>query len=385
MDERARRIWAAAEARELGYGGVSLVAGATGISRTTIHGGLKELAQKKPPNLHRVRQPGGGRKALSHHCPDFSRRLENLVEPLTRGDPESALRWTCKSVRQLADALNRQSIPAGRQSVAHELHRLKYSLQGNLKIKEGAQHPDRNAQFEYINRQAQTSIKRGSPVISVDTKKKEMVGNYRNGGREWHGKGKAPAVNTYDFPDALVPRAYPYGVYALKRNEGFVNVGSDRDTSAFAVASIRAWWSKVGSRAYPKARHIQVMADGGGSNGCNRRVWKWELQRLADDTGLPIRVCHFPPGTSKWNKVEHRLFSFISQNWRGKPLTSHETIVKLIASTTTREGLKVHCELDHRKYPLKQKVSDEEWNTLNLRPMKFHGEWNYKIQPRVKN
>jgi len=219
-------------------------------------------------------------------------------------------------------------------------------------------------------------------VISVDTKKKELVGHYRNAGREWHRKGKAPTANTHDFPDPSVPRAYPYGVYDLKRNEGFVNVGSDRDTSAFAVASIRAWWDKIGRPAYPKARHIQVMADGGGSNGHSRRAWKWELQRLADDTGLPIRVCHFPPGTSKWNKVEHRLFSFISQNWRGKMLTSYETIVRLIASTTTRAGLKVHCELDRRKYPLKQQVSDAEWDTLNLHPMKFHGDWNYEIRPR---
>lgn len=382
LDERSRRVWAAAEARSHGYGGVSLVSVATGIARSTIRRGLVEMELDKPLSLSRVRKSGGGRKSVAHHAPSFPAKLENLIEPLTRGDPESPLRWTCKSTRQLADELTSQGTEVGRQTVTRELHRLGYSLQGNRKTEEGNQHPDRNAQFENINRLAKRGIRRGMPVISVDTKKKELVGNYKNNGQKWHRKGKAPTVNGHDFPDPEVPRAYPYGIYDLKRNEGFVNVGSDHDTSAFAVASIRAWWSQVGKEAYANATYIQIMADSGGSNGYSRRLWKWELQALADETGLPIKVSHFPPGTSKWNKVEHRLFSCISQNWRGEPLTSYETIVKLIASTTTRTGLKVHCQLDCGKYPLKRKVSNKEMKTINLIPGKFHGEWNYTIEPR---
>jgi transposase len=383
LDERSRRVWAAAEARSHGYGGVSLVSSATGIARSTIRRGLVEVESDKPLSLSRVRKPGGGRKPVAYHEPSFQEKLENLIEPLTRGDPESPLRWTCKSTRQLAEELANQGTKVGRQTVTRELHRLGYSLQGNRKTEEGARHPDRNAQFENINRLAEHGLQQGIPVISVDTKKKELVGNYKNNGRKWHRKGNAPTVNGHDFPDPEVPRAYPYGIYDLNRNEGFVNVGSDHDTSAFAVASIRAWWSQVGTAAYANAEYIQIMADSGGSNGYSRRLWKWELQALADETGLPIHVSHFPPGTSKWNKVEHRLFSCISQNWRGEPLTSYETIVRLISSTTTRTGLKVRCQLDCGKYPLKRKVSNKEMKTINLIPDKFHGEWNYTIEPRI--
>jgi transposase len=384
LDERGRRIWAAAEAQPLGHGGVTLVSNATGIARSTIHRGLAEIATEIPLTLQRVRKPGGGRKPIAYHDPSFPKKLESLIEPLTRGDPESPLRWTCKSTRQLAEELEREGTKVGRQTVAAQLHRLGYSLQANKKTEEGASHPDRNAQFEYINRRAKQGIAHKQPVISVDTKKKELVGNYKNNGQKWHRKGQAPKVQGHDFPNPEVPRAYPYGVYDLKQNVGFVNVGSDHDTSAFAVASIRAWWSQVGCKAYPDARFIQIMADSGGSNGYNRRLWKWELQALADETGLPIRVSHFPPGTSKWNKVEHRLFSCISQNWRGEPLTSYETVVALIASTTTATGLKVHCRLDMNKYPLKQKVTKKEMKAIRLKQAIFHGEWNYKIMPRKK-
>ena len=388
MDERTTRIWAATEAREIGRGGTSLVARATGLSRTTIQTGLMELEQgvsldgRGVAELHRVRRPGGGRKTIEHRCPDFAQQLEHLVEPLTRGDPESPLRWTCKSTRQLADELKKHKINAGRQSVATQLHRLGYRLQGNQKTQEGQQHPGRNAQFEHINLQAALALASDFPVISVDTKKKELLGNYKNNGRQWHAKGQGPRVQTHDFPDPDVPRAYPCGLYDLGRTEGVVNVGTDHDTPAFAVASIRAWWKKKGHRMYRKSDYIQIMCDSGGSNGDRRRTWKWELQQLADEAKRPIRVCHFPPGTSKWNKVEHRLFSFISQDWRGEPLQNYETIVKLISSTTTRTGLNVHCELDLGSYPLKQKIADEDWATINLHPDAFHGEWNYEIRPR---
>ena len=384
LDERARRIWAATEAKVLGYGGISKVCDATGMARSTIYRGLEEIAAEKPLALHRIRKPGGGRKPKTENDPSFARKLENLIEPLTRGDPESPLRWTCKSTRRLAEELKAQGTTVGRQTVTRQLHKLGYSLQGNRKTEEGEDHPDRNAQFEYINRRAQRAMAGGNPVISVDTKKKELVGNYKNNGRKWHRKGAAPKVNGHDFPDPEVPRAYPCGVYELQRNQGFVNVGVDHDTAQFAVASIRAWWREMGAEAYRGARCLQIMADSGGSNGYRRRLWKWELQALADETGLPIRVCHFPPGTSKWNKVEHRLFSFISQNWRGEPLTNYETVVKLIAATTTKTGLEVRCRLDTGKYPLKVEVSDEEMTGIRLLRAKFHGEWNYEIKPRLK-
>ena len=382
LDERARRIWAATEADALGYGGISLVARATGISRRAIHRGLTELNAQDAVAPDRIRKPGGGRKSAVHHHPDLLDKLESLVEPLTRGDPESPLRWTCKNVRLLAEELGRQGIRIGRQSVAKQLHALGYSLQGNRKTIEGNQHPDRNAQFEHINQRVTQEMKAGNPVISVDTKKKELVGNYKNGGREWHRKGEAPEVNGHDFPSPDVPRAHPYGVYDLARNRGFVNVGTDHDTATFAVASIRKWWMAQGRRAYPNARRLLITADAGGSNGSRLRLWKWELQRLADELGVPISVCHFPPGTSKWNKVEHRLFSFISQNWRGEPLADYETVVHLISKTTTTTGLKVSCRLDRRRYPTGRKVSDEQWARINLHRDDFHGDWNYEIRPR---
>ena len=382
LDERARRVWAATEAEAHGYGGISLVARATGISRRAIHRGLKELNSDEAVPADRIRQFGGGRKPAIHHHPDLLERLEHLIEPLTRGDPESPLRWTCKSVRLLADELRRYGVRVGRQTVAKELRGLGYSLQGNCKTIEGNQHPDRNAQFEYINARVTKEMKVANPVISVDTKKKELVGNYKNGGREWHRKGKAPKVNGHDFPSPEVPRAHPYGVYDLARNNGFVNVGTDHDTGTFAVASVRKWWLAQGRRAYPKAKRLLITADAGGSNGSRLRLWKWELQRWADELILPISVCHFPPGTSKWNKVEHRLFSFISQNWRGKPLVDYETVVNLIAKTTTTTGLKVSCRLDRRRYPTGRKVSEKEWASINLHRDKFHGDWNYEIKPR---
>jgi len=358
------------------------VARASGISRRAIHRGLKELNSDEAVPTDRVRDLGGGRKSAIHHHPDLLEKLECLIEPLTRGDPESPLRWTCKSVRLLADELRRQGIRVGRQTVAKELHELGYSLQGNYKTMEGKQHPDRNAQFEYINARVTKEIKAANPVISVDTKKKELVGNYKNGGREWHRKGKALKVNGHDFPSPDVPRAHPYGVYDLARNSGFVNVGTDHDTATFAVASVRKWWLSQGRRVYSKAKRLLITADAGGSNGSRLRLWKWELQRWADELRIPISVCHFPPGTSKWNKVEHRLFSFISQNWRGKPLVDYETVVNLIAKTTTTTGLKVSCRLDHRRYPTGRKVLEKEWASINLHRDNFHGDWNYEIRPR---
>lgn len=383
LDERGRRLWAATEAEGLGYGGISLVARSTGISRRAIHCGLRELAGSTAAPPDRIRRPGGGRKAVVDQQPDFADQLEHLVEPLTRGDPESPLRWTCKSVRLLAEELVQQGIQVGRQTVATQLHALGYSLQGARKTVEGKQHPDRNAQFEHINARVTKEMKAANPVISVDTKKKELLGNYRNAGRQWHRQGEAPKVNTHDFPGPEVPRAYPYGVYDLTKNSGFVNVGTDHDTATFAVASIRKWWQTQGRQAYPRATRLLITADAGGSNGARLRLWKWELQRLANDLGFAISVCHFPPGTSKWNKVEHRLFSFISKNWRGEPLADYETVVNLIARTTTTTGLKVSCRLDRRRYPIGREVSAEEWAGINLHPDHFHGDWNYEIRPQT--
>jgi hypothetical protein len=385
MDERTRRIWAATEARIIGRGGITAVSRATGLARTVIYAGLYDLDHPDEVPHDRIRRTGGGRKSITEHNPGFPRRLESLVEPLVRGDPESPLRWTCKSVRQLACELKKEGINVGHQTVAVQLAALGYTLQSNRKcINDGKDNPDRNAQFEYINSRAGKDLKQGNPVISVDTKKKELVGNYKNGGRTWREKKKPVKVGVHDFPGPDIPHAHPYGIYDLKRNEGFINVGQDHDTAQFAVASIRAWWRKVGKKAYPRARRIQVMADSGGSNGILRRQWKYELQRLADDTGLTIGVCHYPPGTSKWNKVEHRLFAFISQHWRGEPLESFETIVKLISTTTTSKGLKVYCQLDENDYPTKIKISDEEMEQIRLFKNPFHGEWNYNIKPHKK-
>jgi hypothetical protein len=385
LNEHTRRVWAATEASALGYGGISLVARATGISRRAILVGLREVEAGDilPPG--RVRRPGGGRKSALHHQPDLREKLEGLVEPLTRGDPESPLRWTCKSTRRLSRELAALGYSASSRLVGVLLRGMDYSLQGNRKTLEGKPHPDRNAQFEHINARVAAEIRAAQPVISVDTKKKELVGNYVNRGKQWLPKGAAPRVNGHDFPDPSVPRAYPYGIYELTRNRGFVNVGTDHDTATFAVASIRGWWRAEGRSAYPAARRLLITADAGGSNGSRLRLWKWELQRLADEVRIPISVCHFPPGTSKWNKVEHRLFSFISSNWRGEPLADYETVVHLIAKTTTVTGLKVSCRLDRRRYPVGRKVRAEQWATIALIPDDFHGDWNYTIRPRRKS
>jgi hypothetical protein len=381
LDERAKRMMAASEARQLGYGGVSIVSRACGLARPTIMRGLRELeAPPLPPG--RVRRSGGGRPSLVSVDPDLPRRLERLVEPLARGDPESPLRWTSKSTRTLAGELTARRHPISHETVAQLLRSLGYSLQGNRKTEEGDDHPDRDAQFRHINAEVRAALAQRRPVISVDTKKKELVGNYANAGRQWRTAKLPRLVQGHDFPGPTVPRAYPYGIYDLARNTGFVNVGTDHDTGAFAVASIRGWWRVEGKRLYPTARSLLITADGGGSNGYRLRQWKVELQKLADTTGLSIAVCHFPPGTSKWNKVEHRLFSFISSNWRGEPLRDYETIVRLIAATTTAKGLTVTCRLDRRRYPVGRQISDDEFATVNLRPHRFHGEWNYTIEPR---
>jgi len=382
LDERQRRLLAAAETRVLGYGGISLVAAASGLSRTTIHKALAELDEPPLPG-RRTRQTGGGRKRLREQDPSLVAALEELIAPVTRGEAESPLRWTCKSTRELAEALAEHGYVIGHTTVAELLQHLGYSFQANAKTIEGKQHADRDAQFQYINRLTQRHLRRTLPAISVDTKKKELVGHYQNGGREWQPKGQPEPVNTHDFPNPKIGKAIPYGVYDLARNEGWVNVGCDHDTASFAVESIRRWWRYMGRKAYADADHLLVCADAGGSNGYRPRLWKVELQQLADETGLEITVCHFPPGTSKWNKVEHRLFAHITMNWRGRPLVSHEVVVNLIGATTTRTGLKVKARLDTSIYPTKIKVPDEDINNVNLKPHNFHGEWNYTIKPRT--
>ena len=384
LDERTRRIMAANEAVALGYGGVSAVRRACGLSRKAIAKGIQEIRSGSVPAEGRIRRKGAGRKRLTARDPRLLSALDRLVDPETRGDPESPLRWTCKSSRTLAAQLTRQNHRISHVKVGQLLREQDYSLQSNRKTEEGGDHPDRDAQFRHINSHVKASLAAGRPVVSVDTKKKELVGGYHNGGRQWLPAKHPVKVNGHDFPDPDVPRAYPYGVYDVGRNEGFVNVGTDHDTGAFAVASIRGWWHFEGRRLYPKARTLVITADGGGSNGPRLRLWKLELQKLADDTKLELSVCHFPPGTSKWNKIEHRLFSFISSNWRGEPLRDYETIVNLIARTTTAKGLKVVCRLDRRKYPTGRKVTDEEMEFVNLAPNKFHGDWNYVIRPNSK-
>ena len=382
LDERIRRLMAANEARALGRGGISEVSRACALSRKAIAKGIQEIEGGTAPPPGRIRQPGAGRKKITDHDPRLAGALERLIDPDTRGDPETPLRWTCKSTRTLAAQLTRQKHPISHMKVAQLLHAQGYSLQGNRKTEEGDDHPDRDAQFRHINRQVKRTLAKGAPVISVDTQKKELVGNYANGGRQWLPEKKPVKVQGHDFPGPDVPRAYPYGVYDLDRNTGFVNVGTDHATAAFAVASIRGWWRHGGRRLYPAARDILITADGGGSNGSRLRLWKLELQRLADTTGLSISVCHFPPGTSKWNKIEHRLFSFISSNWRGEPLRDYETIVQLISRTATAKGLKVTCRLDRRKYPTGRKVTDPEMQRIHLERHRFHGDWNYTIRPR---
>lgn len=385
LDERRRRQWAAAEARDTGWGGISLVARATGLSRPTIMAGLKELnlpSKRRAVTGARVRSPGGGRRPLTQSDPGLLEALERLIDPATRGDPMSPLRWTCKSTDKLAEELTRQNHPVSDRTVAMLLKQQGYSLQANRKTREGSSHPDRNAQFEYINRQVRAFQKRQQPVISVDTKKKELVGEFKNAGEEWRPKGQPEKVSVHDFPDKELGKAIPYGVYDLACNEGWVSVGIDHDTAEFACASILRWWNEMGAERFPRARELLITADGGGSNSSRNRLWKKSLQWLANELDLPLRVCHFPPGTSKWNKIEHRLFCFITKNWRGRPLTTYEVIVNLIASTTTKMGLVVRAALDARQYETGIKVTDEELQHLRLTPDKFHGEWNYSIKPK---
>lgn len=382
LDERARRLWAATEARAAGRGGFTAVLQATGMSSKTLARGIHELdsGEELPPS--RVRRPGAGRKAAKTLDPGLAVALEELVEPVTRGDPESPLRWTCKSLRRLSKELRSQGYQASHTLVGQLLHEAGYSLQANRKTREGAKHPDRNAQFEHINKRVRRQLKRGAPAISVDTKKKERVGDFKNGGQEWRPKGKPEEVRVHDFLDREKGKAIPYGVYDLGANKGWVSVGVDHDTASFAVNTIRRWWRNMGRRTYPNADSLLITADSGGSNGVRLRLWKWELQRLSDETGLTVHVCHLPPGTSKWNKIEHRMFSFISRNWRGKPLLTHTTIVNLISATRTQTGLTVRCVLDRKKYPKKLKVTDEQMRTLRMTPDRFHGDWNYTIRPR---
>jgi transposase len=384
MDERSRRIWAATEAQATGRGGFSAVLRATGMSSKTLARGLRELTAGRCMAQGRVRWPGGGRKPAKLLFPELGQALENLVEPVTRGDPDSPLRWTCKSTRRLATELAERGLEVSHTLVAQMLREAGYSLQANHKTREGASHPDRNAQFEHINATVQRHIRRGQPAISVDTKKKELVGDFKNGGREWRPQGRPQEVRVHDFLDKQKGKAIPYGVYDMGRNVGWVSIGVTHDTASFAVSTIRRWWRQMGRRAYSKARSLLITADSGGSNGNRVRLWKWELQQLANETGLTIRVCHLPPGTSKWNKIEHRLFSFITQNWRGQPLLSLATIVNLIASTKTRAGLRVRCMLDQGHYPKKIVVTDQQMQTINLTPCPFHGEWNYSIRPSRK-
>ena len=384
LDERRRRQWAAAEARDVGWGGISLVARATGLSRPTIMAGLKDLERSAKSRLvaaARVRSPGGGRRTLTQSDPGLLEALERLIDPATRGDPMSPLRWTCKSTAKLAEELTRQKHPVSDRTVAMLLKQSGYSLQANRKSREGSSHPDRNAQFEYINRQVRAFQKRQQPVVSVDTKKKELVGEFKNPGEEWQPQGQPQPVNVHDFPDKKLGKAIPYGVYDLAGNEGWVSVGIDHDTAEFACASILRWWNEMGSARFPRATELMITADGGGSNSSRNRLWKKSLQCLADELGMTLKICHFPPGTSKWNKIEHRLFSFISQNWRGKPLLSYEVIINLIAATTTAKGLKVHAELDSGSYPAGTKIEDHQLAGVRLRRYKFHGDWNYEIHP----
>jgi transposase len=380
LNEKQRRLLIAAEARTLGWGGISQVAKATGVSRVTIHKALTEIESKKII-AERIRKPGGGRKDITEYYPNILEKLEALVDPVTRGDPRSPLRWTCKSTRQLSQELERKGHAISNVTVADLLHRLDYSLQANAKTLEGASHPDRDAQFQYINSRVKEFLRRHQPVISVDTKKKELVGNFKNGGKEWQPKGEPEKVEIHDFASPEFPKVIPYGVYDIGKNMGWINVGTDHDTASFAVASIRRWWFGMGREIYPRARDLLICADCGGSNGYRVRLWKIELQTLASETGLRVTICHFPPGTSKWNKVEHRLFSHISMNWRGRPLVSHEVIVKLIGETTTSTGLEVKAQLDKRRYPVKVKVTDEEMKMVKIKPHNFHGEWNYSINP----
>lgn len=385
LNEKLRRLFAANEAKVFGHGGITIAQKATGVARNSIKQGLKELSNKEErivsSPVTRIRKVGGGRKASVKKDKKLRVALENLVEPSTLGDPESVLRWTCKSLRQLESELRSQGFSVSHTSVGNLLKEMGYSLQGNQKTLEGSSHPDRNAQFEFINSRTEAAIRDGQPVISVDTKKKELVGRYKNGGKELRPKGKPEQVKVYDFVDKKLGRANPYGVYDIADNSAWVSVGTDHDTATFAVSTIRRWWFSMGQDLYLDAKRLVITADGGGSNGSRVRLWKVELQKLANELNIAIHVSHFPPGTSKWNKIEHRLFSFISMNWRGKPLVSHETIVNLIAATTTRKGLKVRAEIDSSHYPKGIKVTDAELKKIQIKRDEFHGEWNYSIVP----
>jgi transposase len=380
LDERSRRLLAAAEAQAVGRGGVSLVSRVTGIARSTIGRGLAELREKTSPGAGRMRRPGGGRKRLIEQDATLCDDLRSLVEPTARGDPEAPLLWTARSLRNLTAALRGMGHEVGHNAVSDLLREFGFSLQSNRKTREGGDHPDRDAQFNYINELVKAALAAGEPAISVDTKKKELVGDFKNAGREWHPKGEPEEVRVHDFVIPELGRAAPYGVYDIAGNTGWVSVGISHDTACFAVNTIRRWWKTMGCIRYPNAKSLLITADGGGSNGSRVRLWKYELQKLADELGLSITVCHLPPGTSKWNKIEHRLFSFISQNWRGKPLVSHQVIVQLIAATTTRNGLEVRAELDPATYPKGIKIGDAEIASINLARHGFHGEWNYTIQ-----
>ena len=379
LTERQQHLVAAADAEQLGRGGIALVARICSFSRPTLYQAMKDL-RSDPLPVERVRRPGAGRKRQIERDKQLLQALERLIDPSSRGDPMSPLRWICKSTRQLAHTLAEKGHAISHELVAQLLHHLGYSLQANAKTKEGKQHPDRDAQFRYIQRQAKHFLASGWPVISVDTKKKELVGNYANSGQEWQPSGQPEAVNIHDFPDPDMPKAIPYGVYDEYHNVGWVNVGRSHDTASFAVESIRRWWQAMGQVLYANADHILICADSGGSNGYRLRLWKLELQRWVNESGLEVTVCHFPPGTSKWNRIEHRLFSHITMNWRGRPLVSYRVIVNLIAATTTETGLQVEAELDTREYPTKLKVSDAEMATVHLHPHRFHGEWNYTIK-----
>jgi hypothetical protein len=386
MNEQMRRLWAAAEATALGRGGVAAVSEATGLSRVTIAVGIAEQRRQATgeavPPLRGLRRPGGGRKRVTHTDRTLLRALESLVDPVTRGDPQSPLRWTCKSTRNLAAALKALGHQVGDRTVPRLLQDVGYSLQANRKTKEGTSHPDRDAQFQYINEQTKAFQRRGQPVVSVDTKKKELVGEFKNSGREWQPRALPERVRVHDFEDKVLGKAIPYGIYDVTANTGWVSVGTDHDTAAFAVETLRRWWQQMGASTYPAATELLVIADGGGSNGSRTRLWKAELQGLADELGMRIAVCHLPPGTSKWNKIEHRMFAYITQNWRGKPLVSHEVIVNLIGSTTTNTGLTIRAALDPGRYATGRKIPDAAFADLQVKRDPFHGEWNYTIVPR---
>jgi len=383
LNEQSRRRWVAIEARAIGRSGISVVARATGVSRNTIVKGIEEMTLSQPLDENRIRKEGGGRKSCTAIDATLEQDIELLVEPTSRGDPESPLRYTIKSTRALEKELKRRGHQVSYPTIASILHQKGYSLQANKKTLEGSSHPDRNAQFEFINKDVKMCQRLKEPVISVDTKKKELVGNFKNNGRTWRPKGQPEKVSTHDFEIEELGKVVPYGVYDIDHNRGWINLGVDSDTAEFAVESIRQWWKNIGKQSYSHAKSLTITADSGGSNSSRARLWKYELQQFANETGLQIRVRHFPPGTSKWNKIEHRLFSFITQNWRGKPLISHAVIINLIASTTTRTGLKVDCRLDTNKYATGKKISDKEFATIKLIPDKFHGDWNYTIKPRI--